>query len=459
MNPELTLLYVHGQSIGYGRYGIELHRALARQGVGVYDHQGGPDDALSHHLRDGANEKLTNVVCWVSVPTHARGWFAGQHAAISTMWEASLLPESFRDTLHEFDTVIVPSPHNVELFSAYHDNVKLVLLGVDPEQWHYVQRRPPTHEFRFLIGGSGERKGIDLAYRAFRAVFRTWPKDGPIPRLILKAPRGDQGQYYGDRVEVIGGRISADAEIALYETAHCYLQPSRGEGFGLQPLQAIAQGCPTILTGAHGHESFAHLGYPISAEKTQSAYFIYGEAGDWWEPSFEELCERMHHVYTHYDEATAFAKDSAAEVSTHWTWANTATQFQTAFGDELTKPYTGSGAWKAPEAKLYEVILTKDWQTHVAGRLFHFKKGETYHEVADVKRILFSAGLLDPACIESYRINEDDFFDSGLTVGQMGDFVNYSASHSHCYACGQRLNATPSRADEIFAELEAKAAQ
>ena len=46
------------------------------------------------------------------------------------------------------------------------------------------------------------------------------------------------------------GRVS-DAELrALYESAICLLFPSRYEGFGLPPLEAMACGCPVACSNA-----------------------------------------------------------------------------------------------------------------------------------------------------------------------------------------------------------------
>ena len=89
--------------------------------------------AQSDHLNKGKQSGRSNVVCWVSVPTHGTGWWKGQTAVCFTMWEATRLPESFRESLHHFDTIIVPSKHNLALFPRYHPNVKYVPLGVDPD--------------------------------------------------------------------------------------------------------------------------------------------------------------------------------------------------------------------------------------------------------------------------------------------------------------------------------------
>jgi hypothetical protein len=386
----------------------------------------------------------TNVSMWVSVPTHSIGAWQGQMQTILTMWEADRLPESFRETLHAFDMLMVPSEQNVELFSKYHDNVELVLLGVDPDRWHYAP--PPTvdNEFRFLISGRGSRKGVDVAYNAFKTVFNK-PMH-PTPKLMMKSLKG-HGDYYSANVEHLPGLYSPDGEVELYQSAHCYLQPSRGEGFGLQPLQAMALGRPTILTNAHGHASFAKLGVPISTTMARADYFIYGDAGQWWEPDFEEVCEAMWDVYQNYDTHVARARESAKTIARDFTWANTTQRVLDLLGDEMGRRYTGDGTWLPTEPVRYKIVTNQDWLGEIAGRKLHFKKGQEYYDLADVKRIFFDAGVLDPVCID----DDGDI----LAPQQVDELPEYNAAHSHCPTCGQELNSQPTRADKILAELEA----
>lgn len=449
---ELNLLYVHGPEIGYGRYGTFLAQELEKMAVDVYDDLPIADEIMlsdsDEKVNAGRRTGIANTVCWISVPTHARGWWQGQRPVISTMWEANRLPPSFRENLHEFAQVIVPSRQNVELFSQYHDNVAYVPLGIDPDRWHYTQRKPASIFFDFLIGGSGPRKGTMLAHDAFVKVFGDdhWEHGtGLIPRLIMKSPKGQEPIDH-PRVLMRTGRLTADEEVALYEDAHCYLQPSRGEGFGLQPLQAIAQGIPTILTDAHGHEAFAGLGLPIGSSMVPADYFIYGDAGEWWEPDFDELCDRMRWVYDNYAEALAAAETSAAVVAEQFTWRRCAENFVAAIGEEHLTPYAGSGDWYVPTAHLFEVVLNRDWIADIAGRTYQFTKGVSYYEPADVKRIMFDADLLDPVCLQGE--------DSGLHPRQLAEVPDYSASHSHCSHCGQRLGSQPTYADDLFADAE-----
>lgn len=448
----INLQFVHGPKIGYGRYGTHLAAELEKLGVTVYDDLVPPDRPadLPKNWADGHREGVAQVACWVSTPAHANGWWKGQSPIISTMWEATNLPPAFTENLHEFETVIVPSHQNVEVFSRFHNDVRFLPLGVDPDIWHYTPRKDPEIYFDFLIGGSGARKGTMLAHDAFMRVFgdEKWDRtDGPIPRLIMKSPRGEEPQdpnWSGHRrIRVIGGYLSAEEEVDLYATAHCYLQPSRGEGFGLQPLQAIAQGLPTILTAAHGHDSFAHLGYGLSSTYSTAAYFIYGDAGEWWEPDFDELCERMEWVYENWGEACAFAEQSAKVVAQDFTWAKCAEGFLDIVGRERLVPFTPT-EWYKPTLKLYAVSTTTDRMIDVGGTMRFYQRGQTYWEPADVKRILFDGGWLDPSCLQG-----DDI---GLHPDQLGKVEDYSAAHSYCPTCTQRLGTQPTRSDDLYDE-------
>ena len=435
--------------MGYGRMGVNIARQLRRQGIEVYDHLTGQKDHGAKEFE--GNSARCGLACWVSTPSQARGWWKGQHVAIWSMWEATRLPESFRENLHEFDTVIVPSFQNLELFGQYHDNVHFIPLGFDPEVWNYVPPPPSDREFRFLIGGSGPRKGTDLAFKAFQRVFKTWPKDGPKPILVMKNPRAED--FYGyDRVEMRPGKLSAQEERDLYVNSHCYLQPSRGEGFGLQPIQAIATGRPTILTAAHGHDSFAHLGYGLNHTLKPADYFSHGHAGEWWEPDFDQLCELMEYVYNNREEAFALAEQNA-EKAKEFTWARSAEKFVGLLGEYMTD-YQGPEEWYEPQIKLYRVRVIKRWEANVAGVQYFMEPGRDYWETADVKRHLFDGGVLDPECLNETLPDGTVIADRGLNKEQAAKIPAYTASHAYCPTCHQRLNSQPTKGDDLWEQVK-----
>ena len=79
-SPCISLLYVHSDSIGYGRYGSYLAREIAKQDITVYDHLPGLDaeqEKATAHLNTGHRKGVAKVVAWISTPTHATGWYEG----------------------------------------------------------------------------------------------------------------------------------------------------------------------------------------------------------------------------------------------------------------------------------------------------------------------------------------------------------------------------------------------
>lgn len=425
MTRELTFHYVPAGQIGYGRMGVKMAEEMRKVGVTVYDQL---------RERDLAPEARSNAVCWASVPAHMLSWREGQHTSFITMWEAQTLPATFRDNFHQIDRLIVPSMQNVELFSQFHDDVHYMPLGVDPDEWNYVEPPSTIPEFRFLISGVGERKGIDLAYNAFREVFRGFDN----VKLVIKAAKGLTA-FFGKDIEQVTGYLSPEDERGLYANCHAYIQPSRGEGFGLQPLQAIAMGRPTILTNAHGHASFAHLGIPISAKDSPAAMFLYGDAGLWWEPDYDEICEAMWDVYKNYDTHAQRAKVNSQIAVDTFNWKNTTATFLDIMDDQLDKPYTGSGELATPDHRLYRVIVTRDYSSDIAGRSLYFEAGKEYWESADVKRIMYDRKILDVACLDDH--------DHGLTEKQVDELGFYRAYKEFCPTCHQQMNSGVSKAD------------
>jgi glycosyltransferase involved in cell wall biosynthesis len=416
------VLWTHTTRTGYGRYGSKLAGALRRGGY-RFSETLTPDDNPGH------------LAVWISTPNHARGFFEGQRTVLSTMWETEQLPESFREGLGNFDQILVPSEQNLALFSQYHDNVAKVPLGVDAWDWRYRPRQAPSTRFVFLICGNSNRKGLDLAVAAYTRLFRSFPRKSPRPVLIIKSTEPYDTQGLNDGVQNVTGWLSDYEEQELYASAHCYLQPSRGEGFGLMPLQAIAQGCPTILTAAHGHAEFANLGWPVKAGRSEADYFIHGDGGQWWEPDLDQLCARMDEVYRDYDLAAKEAKVSSDLAHQVFSWERCAERTVEAIGeDHFYTPYAGSGAWKVADIVRYPVIVANFWACEVAGAHYQFHPGRTYYETADVKRILYEANLLDPACVDPGHPDA-----SGLTAAQLERFGDYSASQSYCHHCGQKL--------------------
>lgn len=425
---------------------------LERLGVEVFDDLPNPQSSGAMKFIPHVNGKSAtcNTVMWLATPGHYRGHWKGQRTILGSMWESSLLPEPFRESLDVFDTIIVPSEQNQELFSRYHPDVKYVPLGIDTKFWAPTPRpKLDAEHFTFLISGGGYRKGSDLVIEAFRKVFNGRTPDGPAPRLFVHSAKASEFPM-DERIHLITGKLTDEEERALYAMAHVYVQPSRGEGFGLRPLQAMAQGCPTIATNAHGHAAYGDLiTYPLgwTLQETPPQSFHHGPAGSWWEPNFDELCEAMEDAYLNYDQAVVTARINAGVVRLKFTWDETARKYLDAIGREnLELPDVEPTAWVEPVARRYLVRVNSTRFFEVGGLQYILEPGRDYWEPADVKRVLFDGGHLDISCLPQ---NLDD--DSGLTPAQLEGLEAYSGAHAFCPTCTQRLNSNPMSLEELEA--------
>ena len=86
---------------------------------------------------------------------------------------------------------------------------------------------------------------------------------GPVILRVSVAPEafphvlGFARELEGGAIEVLEDVPSSPEDFAEeLRTVTAVLQPSRAEGFGLIPLQAVACGTPALLTGATGHAEY-----------------------------------------------------------------------------------------------------------------------------------------------------------------------------------------------------------
>ena len=417
---RLNLQYHTEHNSGYGRFGFETAKALKGLGVELAGDIGNEESDV----------ELAHEALWLSTPPHVRGWYEEQHATIFTMWESTEIPPGFRENLHNFDRVIVPSLQNKELYERFHDDVRYVPLGVDPLVWSPTRRPPVNRDFIFITGGFGPRKGADQVRRAFLRVFPDGHGDGPlapVPKLIIRARDAEPGPG----IVPISSGVSAQGEIDLYASAHCFVSGSKGEGWGLMPCQALASGLPTILGNAHGHAAFAHHGIPLDVHsyKCDGATF-WGDGGEWWEPDFDQMCEAMYDVYHNYAQYEQQAMENAYHVGAEFNWERTAEGIIFNLADHIFEPPPTTHVWRGAEPKLFHIRVNKACTFVINGKKFHFEPGQDYWEAADLKRQMIANGHLD--------LSVWDPNDLGLEDGDVRR--QFYARNAMCPTCNQPYN-------------------
>ena len=395
---SIAVQFVPVHSTGYGRMGIEIVRALNAQGI------------ETPQVRD-ETARVPPVALFMHVPVMCRGWWKGQYSVLISMFETTELSLEFQELCPEFDMIVVPCDANVETYSKYNDNVVKVPLGVDPELWHFQERK--RGRFTYLTVGAGyNRKNFPEIIRAFKIVRDQLDAGGfPKPQLIIKSP--PELALYEPLTEdpdviILSEWLNEEDERGLYEDAHCYVAATKGEGWGMCPHQAIAQGLPTILTDAAGHHEFSQWGIPLRWHYEEANYDTWAGAGvidqhlsngKWWVPDFDDLVRRMLDVYYHYDQCRAEAKRNAQRIA-HLTWAHTAQvlveqlERHVDLADSIDRE-----DWVEFDRQLFPIRVVEPWHLTTGLDDYVMLPGQTYYEPSNIRRLAMEQRVLHPDCL------------------------------------------------------------
>lgn len=367
---SLGLHSVGRETLGYGELGIAVAAAF-------------PD----HVPITPPDVPKTGTALWVTVPPCVSGKWDGQHLALLTMWESTVIPEAFVDTIRQVDTLLVPNRYNFKQFSALHPNVHTVPLGIDPAVWSPVDR-VVEDEFRFLACGSGARKGLDATTEAFRRAFPDADSLEVTPKLVLKDPKY---RHVGDHIIHIDSRLPLKEFVDLYHSCHVYVGLSRGEGWGYFPHQALSTGMVTILTDHPGHREYWWLpgALPVRSTLGPAAPFMYGDAGEWWEPDIDHAAELMRSAYDDYTKLSEWASDAPALVARDLSIEAMGRVIRAALPPD--REYAGSGTWQEPVPLLYDSKVVAPVDAQIGDVVYKLAPG--MHQLSsDVRRVLIESG-------------------------------------------------------------------
>jgi glycosyltransferase involved in cell wall biosynthesis len=260
---------------------------------------------------------------------------SGSYRVGFTMLEVDRLPGDWASQANQMDEVWTPSAWGVEVFraSGVTRPVYPIPLGVDPGRFH---PGPPRQHLRdrtvFLsVFEWSIRKGWDVLLRAYRAAFQPGdpvllvlkidcrtPEPNPLRQLaeLLPEPSPPVALIYNQALDA--------AQMAeLYQGADCFVLPTRGEGWGMPILEAMACGLPAISTDWSAPCSFvtAENGYPLPVRALVAAnqHSRYTRGAQWAEPDLDMLVELLRQVAA--DPAGRRARGArAAADAQQWTW-------------------------------------------------------------------------------------------------------------------------------------------
>lgn len=242
-----------------------------------------------------------------------------------TMFETTHVPPSWIHSLNHMDFILVPCKQNVEMMrnSKVTPPIEVIHWGVDDTMFYEMERSNDVFTFGSM-GALSVRKGTDMLVKAFLEAFPT-QKD---VKLLLKTSYNIFPFAVKDpRVEVQMMPVSHGELIdSFVKKVDCFVFPTRGEGFGLPPLEMMATGVPVIITNWSGPVEYMNedvgwlLDYKLVRASNFTDYVYKEECGDWAEPSYEQLVDMMRYAYNHQDEVKAKGKAAAEYVKKNWLW-------------------------------------------------------------------------------------------------------------------------------------------
>lgn len=298
----------------------------------------------------------------------------GQFKGIYTMFETDHLDKYNVDIVNTYDFVIVPSQFSKDTFikSGVTKPIYIVQHGVAEEDWPYTPRtKTPIFTFG-LYGQLSPRKGADIAVDAFKKAFPI--AQYPNVRLCIKTSY-NMGFWKTDdpRIQSLHTMLSRKSLLELINSWNCLIFPTRGEGFGLPPIEAMANGLPVICTNFSGVTEYLNdkTGYPIKKvdlvkswgyDRRDGQGNITPEGqdyGNFGQADIDETAQIMKHVYDNYDEALKKAEYAAKYVRKDFNWDNMAKKMLECVNNYLLsqipeneKVYTNA---KKPSTKTHNV--------------------------------------------------------------------------------------------------------
>jgi glycosyltransferase involved in cell wall biosynthesis len=158
--------------------------------------------------------------------------------------------------VHHANAVISCSEHERGIWSEMHIESETIPLWVDVPFIAGLRGGRYGEEFPrpviLFVGQFKYRKGFDVLARAMPLVLQDHPNatflfvgHSPIHRRELEAIARKDGT--SEHLRILE-RVSEEDKVRLYNSADVYVLPTRYEGFGLPPLEAMAAGCPVIAS-------------------------------------------------------------------------------------------------------------------------------------------------------------------------------------------------------------------
>lgn len=328
--PWLTVRGIADSSTGYGQMTARLIDGLEANGIPV---------GFESIATDAARRPVEGALSTRSGRPKGRGpvlmmagpWTSSPIGSIIlTMWEATLLQEGAVRNLNRYRAVVVPCEANLRWFrdSGVVVPIRIVPLGIDPTVHNLAGRPAPTPGV-FRVGAAGRvgrwpgnRKGLANVAAAFLEAFPG--KHEAV--LEVKTYRDcDVRLPSHPRIRLVQDALTDEGLADWYRSLDLFVSASKGEGWGLQPHQAMACGTPVAAPwwGGHAHYMTPESSWPVEWDERIAGNPYYTGSARWCIARHASLVARMREAYADAD--LRRSKGEAAAIrAAEFTWERSA---------------------------------------------------------------------------------------------------------------------------------------
>jgi glycosyltransferase involved in cell wall biosynthesis len=275
----------------------------------------------------------------------------GFPTAVLSMWECDRINMQAAAQLNRAAVVVVPCRHNERAFrdSGVTVPIRVVPMGLDTSIYKDEGDYPMTGRFKFgaagRMGHGGTRKGLAFAAECFAKVAHRMPE----AELYLKI-WPDCHISVPDHPRIFLDRSLLNPLALCYWLArlNCYLNPSKGEGWGMIGHQAMAVGRPMIASPASATVDFwsaPEYGWSVDFDVEKAGeFYVDGSNSNWAAPREDAFIAAMLEAYNDREECRRRGK-AAAEYAAEFPWSRTACGVKTVLTEFgfLEKPRVALG--------------------------------------------------------------------------------------------------------------------
>lgn len=221
----------------------------------------------------------------------------------------------FQATLEAADTVVVVHEEAKETYAELIDESKIevIPLGVNPDEFEFAERTASSS--LVAIGHLKRRKGYDVLIEAMDRVREAVPDveldvfgKGP-----LESELREQVRRLGLEEHVtFRGYVDQSVLKEYLDDARAFVHPSRSESFSLVRLEAMANGCPVVVSNTDGTAEMVRDG--------TDGYIVPPE-------SPEPLAERIVEILSDVELAREMGRNARQQVEQKYDWQLIADQY------------------------------------------------------------------------------------------------------------------------------------